>query len=347
MNSHRSMGSVFQQEGSANWWIQYWRNGERFRESSGSQKRSDAVALLKQRVSEIQQGKAVGPAINNTTFNDLMEMVQNDYAVNRRRNPLGGRFKNLGAFFGHDLAVQITADRITAYVRQRLADGAAPATINRDLATLRRGFNLAARAGRVGVVPYFSTLKEDNARKGFFDREHLHSLLPKLPAYLQPLLHTAYLTGWRVKSELMTRRLVHLDLKAGWLRLDPGETKNGQGRMFPLTPELRSILEAQVAETRRLEREQGRIIPWLFHRNGQPIRSYRKAWATACKAAGIPGALVHDFRRTAVRNLERQGVSRSAAMSMTGHLTEAVYRRYAIVDEATLKDAALKMSVAQ
>jgi len=340
------MGRVYQQPGSALWWIDYSKNGERYRESSGSPKRSDAVALLKQRLSEIHQGRRVGPAVNNTTVNDLLEMVQSDYLNNARRMDLRGPVKWLQDFWGNDFAVQATSDRLAKYVSSRLRAGAAPATINRELATLRRGFNLAARAGRVGAVPFFPTLKEANARKGFFERDGFQRVVSHLPAALRPLMQTAYITGWRVQSELMTRQKHHLDLASGWLRLEPGETKNGEGRMFPLTPELRSILEAQLQETRRLELAQGRIIPWLFHRDGKQILSYRKAWATACKAAGVPGALVHDFRRTAVRNLERSGVSRSAAMAMTGHLTESVYRRYAIVDEATLKDAALKLSAA-
>ena len=58
----------------------------------------------------------------------------------------------------------------------------------------------------------------------------------------------------------------------------------------------------------------------------------------------MPGRIPHDFRRTAVRALERAGVSRSAAMAMTGHLTESVYRRYAIADETSLKEAAVKLA---
>jgi integrase len=128
------------------------------------------------------------------------------------------------------------------------------------------------------------------------------------------------------------------------LRLEPGETKNRDGRNFPLTPELREVVERQIEQTRAFELATGQIVPWLFHRNGRPIRDFRGAWAVASKAAGVPGRLVHDFRRTAVRNLERAGVPRSAAMKMTGHKTEAVYRRYAIVDEAMLQESAAKLS---
>jgi integrase len=81
----------------------------------------------------------------------------------------------------------------------------------------------------------------------------------------------------------------------------------------------------------------------VFHRNGKRIRDFRDAWTTACTAAVVPGRILHDFRRTAVRNLERDGVSRSAAMAMVGHKTEAIYRRYAIVDAGALRDAAAKI----
>ncbi len=74
-----------------------------------------------------------------------------------------------------------------------------------------------------------------------------------------------------------------------------------------------------------------------------PIKSFRRAWLTACEAAGLSGRIPHDFRRTAVRNLERAGVPRSTAMKMVGHKTESIYRRYAIVDEAMLKEGAAKL----
>ncbi len=84
-------------------------------------------------------------------------------------------------------------------------------------------------------------------------------------------------------------------------------------------------------------------MPYVFHRDGERIRDIRGAWKTARTAAGLPGRIPHDSRRTAVRNLERAGVSRSAAMAMVGHKTEAIYRRYAIVDAGALRDAAARI----
>ena len=119
-----------------------------------------------------------------------------------------------------------------------------------------------------------------------------------------------------------------------------------RGPNVPLTPDLRAILEGQRDRVREIEKTTGQIIPWVFiHQDGTRICDFRGAWAKACRSAGVPSRLVHDFRRTAVRNLERAGVPRSAAMKLTGHKTEAVYRRYAITDSAMLQEAAIKLAV--
>lgn len=116
--------------------------------------------------------------------------------------------------------------------------------------------------------------------------------------------------------------------------------------MFPLVPELRAVLERQLAATRAFEQQTGCVVPWLFHREGRPIRAFRRSWLRACQQVGVL-RVPHDFRRTAVRNLERAGVPRSTAMAMVGHRTESIYRRYAIVDEAMLREGAMKLSVFQ
>jgi integrase len=142
----------------------------------------------------------------------------------------------------------------------------------------------------------------------------------------------------------------HVDLEAGTLRLDPGTTKNRDGRVAYLTPELKAALASQLERVKLLERRLGRIVPYVFPhagkgpRAGQRRRDFRKAWVTACTAAGVPGRYRHDFRRTAVRNMERRGVPRSVATKITGHRTESVYRRYAIVSDADLREAAHKLT---
>lgn len=120
------------------------------------------------------------------------------------------------------------------------------------------------------------------------------------------------------------------------------DKEHGGTDVPPFTAPLEVVLKAQKAEHDEMKTA-GRIVPLVFHREGDRIKSLRGAWKAARKAAGVPGRILHDFRRTAVRNLERDGVSRSAAMAMAGHKTEAIYRRYAIVDAGALRDAAAKI----
>ena len=88
----------------------------------------------------------------------------------------------------------------------------------------------------------------------------------------------------------------------------------------------------------------GAIVPTVFHRKGQPIKNPRNAWNRACVKAGNPGAWFHDLRRSAVRNMERAGVSRSVLMKVTGHKTESIYKRYAIADVVSLEKELKKLA---
>ena len=145
-----------------------------------------------------------------------------------------------------------------------------------------------------------------------------------------------------------------LDLEAETLRLDPGTSKNDDGRLVCLTPELKALLNAQSERVRVLERRLKRIIPWLFpHLPGAHIprrvvgtqrKDFRKVWATACKQAGVAGAIRHDFRRTAVRNMVNGGIPERVAMKIAGHRTRSVFDRYHIVSPADLKEAYRRMA---
>ncbi len=143
---------------------------------------------------------------------------------------------------------------------------------------------------------------------------------------------------------------------AGTVRLDPGTTKNREARVFPFTTELRDLLLDQKREADRLKKA-GRIVPFAFFsmvargRGGEQcpkrIRSFIKAWRKACVAAGCPGRIPHDFRRTAVRKLVRAGIPERVAMKLTGHKTRSVFERYNIVSDGDLAAAADRLDMAQ
>lgn len=218
--------------------------------------------------------------------------------------------------------------------------------INRELTALKRMFNLAMQAGRLLQKPYIPLLKENNVRTGFFEREEFDGVMVHLPEAVRPIAAFADITGWRIDSEVLPLEWRQVDFSAGEVRLDPGTTKNREGRTFPMTVDLRQLLERQRTITDTLQRRAGKLFRSVFHRNGIPIRSVRRAFASACREAGCPGRLLHDLRRTAVRNLVRAGIPERVAMQMTGHKTRSVFERYNIVSAGDLRDAAKRLDAA-
>ena len=329
------------------WWVQYNYRGTTHRESSSSRTRNDAVKLLRRRLEEMGRGRLVGPDSERLTFDDLAQMLIDDYKLNGRRSITRAEqsVQRLREFFGFYRALDITSDRIAAYVRDRQETGVRPGTIKLELAALRRMFGLAQVAEKLSQRPHIPSIEVHNTRTGFFEGPEFRAVLAELPDYLKPVMRFAYLTGWRVRSEVLPLTWRQVDFTAGTVRLEPGTTKNDEGRMFPfgVYPELEELLYEQRERTTALEKATDRIITCVFHRNGKPIISYRGAWSGACKRAGLLGKIVHDLRRTAVRNLERAEVSRSVAIKLTGHKTEAVYRRYAIVNEADVAEGLAKL----
>ena len=225
----RGNGSLYKRTGSKFFWITYFVNGRRIQESAETDNRTETGRVLRQRIADIEAGKPIAYDTRLTTFSDLMVCISTDYQINGRRNKMAAHYAHLGAVFSGDFAKDITAGRIARYTELRLKEGAAAATVNRDLACLRRAFNIALRQGKVQAVPVFSMLRENNTRKGFFEREQLDSILRHLPDHQKPVVMTAYITGWRI-TEVLSRKIQHVDLEGGFLRLEPGETKNGAGR---------------------------------------------------------------------------------------------------------------------
>jgi integrase len=336
------MGRIYQRK--QVWWVQYSANGRRRRESSGSTVKRDAVRLLKRRLAENRR-----PSVGTVRFEELANAIRRDYRLNGRATAgkLELRIDHLAEAFGGWPVRKINAAVIQQYADDRLSDGAANATVNRELAALRRMFRLGSMLGMVDSVPTIPRLEERNARKGFFEESDLAAILPHLTDELRPLVVVAYVTGWR-RGELLSRDWRHCDFAGGVLRLEPNESKNREGREFPLIPRLRDVLEAHAAKRLELEKRTGGVVVPLFFRYGgakagQRIKEFRGAWDAAFDLAEISPRLFHDLRRTAVRNMVRSGIPQSVAMKLSGHKTAEVFRRYAITDSKQLRQEAAKL----
>jgi len=276
---------------------------------------------------------------------DLLEALEARYTTEGRRSIDRLRFSSdqLLRLFKGVQAIRVTGADILRYSQLRLKEQAAPATINRELAALRAAYRLGLDNDVITAMPRIKLLPENNVRKGFAEAKQVDAICKRLKLDVADGVRFALVTGWR-RAEVFSLTWSQVDWNGGFVRLEPGTTKNKEGRSFPITPVLRTLLEHRQELTRRCERAQARIIPLVFHRSGRRIESFRRSWRKACERAGLPGLLFHDLRRSAVRTLERAGVPRSVAMKLTGHKTESIYLRYAIVAESDLRDAGAKLS---
>jgi integrase len=334
------------------WWIKYQVGGRPQCVSSGSEKKEDAKKLLREREHLVDKGAAVTAAVGKLTFDDAAEDLLNDYRTNGKRSlrTINLRItKHLKPFFGGRRMTSIHTALVRAFVARRQEAGASNASINRDLIALKRMFTLAVQGEKLLTRPHIPLLKENNVRKGFFEPEQFTSVKNHLPTHLRPIVEFAQITGWRTPSEILPLEWRQVDMKGGEVRLDAGTTKNGEARTFPFTRELRRVLVGQQQVAEQLQRA-GTIPRCVFcyatgKKAGQRITEsgFNKAWRKARVAAGCPGRIPHDFRRTAVRNLVRAGVPERVAMQLTGHRTRAIFERYNIVSPGDLRDAAQRL----
>ena len=191
-------------------------------------------------------------------------------------------------------------------------------------------------------------LDENNVREGFLDHGSFLVLLDNLPDYLRSLMEFLYLSGWRI-GEAINLKWSAVDLEGKTVRLRIAHSKNKDSRLLPLTGRLWELILQRCKEARP-------DCPYVFHRDGKQIKDCYDAWRSACINAGLGrmeqqasgknkyiGPIPHDFRRCAVRNLDRAGVSQSVAMQITGHKTPSIYRGFRIVDERDLREATEKL----
>lgn len=288
------------------------------------------------------------------TIGALLDDVLLDYQINEKsltwaKIVIEG---HLRPAFGKLRISRFETKMAQRYIAMRQAFGIKNATINRELALLRRAFNLGAESTppTVGRVPKIPHLEENNIRKGFFEHEPYLKIRAELPEEFRPVLTFGYYTGCRL-GEILLLEWSQVDLLEREIRLEPGTTKNDEGRTIPLIDELYAtlVMQEQVRDQKHPN------CPWVFfrYRTGKRIRNFRYQWVQACwragfwqgdKKTGKPSVLFHDLRRTGVRNLVRAGVPERVAMMISGHKTRSVFDRYNIIDKRDLKEAARRLN---
>lgn len=320
------------------WWIGYSWRGEKIRESAFTDNKKVAERKLAERLQQLTKPAWTGPQEDRWTLTDMLEVIKAEYARCNRRSFKNVEycFEHLKDYFGLQSLVSIKSNRVDEYQQARLKSGAQRSTINREVAYLRHGFKIMCERGELTTMPVIKLLGGENVRRGFIDAVAFRTILENIPTTdVRDVIEFLYNSGWRSR-EAMGLQWAWVDINAKMIRLPREASKNEESRSLPIVGALADIIERRV-KVRRLD------CPFVFHRKGRAIRSFRKAFKTAVTAAGLPDIIPHDMRRSAVRNFRKAGLSPTEGMKLSGHKTESIYRRYDIIDEQDLKESMAKV----
>jgi integrase len=348
----RGQGGLIKKKGSDCWYAVWRQNGRQICRSTGTTVKQVAERKLQVWLGKAQSGRPLSPELSKVKYEALRDAYVVSSQTKGRKSLYTNKegvtsftsLKHIDAYFAGWQVGAIKPDHIHKFVRKRQAAGAANGTINRSLAALRAMFRLALKEEKIAAVPYIEMLKEADARQGFLTVGEFDRLFRALPEKLRPVLALGYYRGLRL-GEIRNLRWGNVDLSAGVIRLTPGETKSGKGRVIPLNPAFTKMLKKLRQETNST---------YVFG-NGRPLGSFRKTWYSTCVKCGLGhyeelgdgsrvyiGTLFHDLRRSAIRNMMQGGIDPNEAMAISGHETASVFKRYNIITEDRLLAASEK-----
>jgi integrase len=316
------------------WYADYYANGERLQESTGTANKREAEKFLALRISEVQRGVFVKPV--NTTLPELGERYI-EYAGLHKRSwkrdvqMLG----NLHAFFGSAKLRDITPLRVEEYQRERVKE-VSPATSNREMALLKHMFNMAERWGQhqgANPVRLVKFLPEDNLRVETLSEDQEQRLLLASPPYLRDMILFAINTGLRT-SDIFNLEWTEVDIEQR--RLKKIVKKNQRPLSLPLNDTAFGIVEA------RRGIQHG---PYVFYNpmTGDKFKDVKGAIAAAVKRAGLGKITWHMFRHTFASRLTREGVDIVTVKELLGHSNISTTMRYAHSNDETKRRAVQRL----
>jgi len=352
----RGTGGLIKIKGCRFWYAQiYDKNGKQRRISTRTEVKQKALADLRNLLTDKDRGLQFVGDLKRIRYGDLRAALLQNYVERGNKSlqvtadgteTIWG-LKALDEFFQYEAASEgkqekpglpvsrMTTDAAREFAKQRAEEGAANGTVNGSLALLRRMLSVAHEDGKIQVKPKIHLLKAGAPRKGFLPRAQFENLLSHIPTNLKPLITFLYYCGVRL-GEATQIEWSQVNLGEALIRLEGEQTKSGSPRTVPLPDVLAKMLK-------RLPREET-----VFD-----ATNLRKEWHKACVAAGLgtltkvegkpdpryDGLIIHDLRRSAIKNLMKVGVNEKVAMSISGHKTRDVFDRYHIVDTEDVVEA--------
>lgn len=361
------------------WWLDVRFRGQRYVRTTHTTSQKRANQWARNFIAELESG-SYRPQASTVTFERLMELARDFYRVNNRRSIKSLEFvvKRLAKSFAGVRVFDLTSERIERYKAMRLEEKAAKSTINSELSGLSLMFRLAVDHDLLARKPQMHFLDDsDNVRTGFVTQGDYLAIRAGLPERLADLTDFLWWTGLRLgtarqlqwrdvhggieqdkESDPSSREgsaprftairrrgarngdLVHPGhLEDGTLRIRSETVKTKTAHEIPLVGEIAVLIE-RAAAYRTL------LSPFVFHNNARPLLNNwcEIHWKRAATAVGLGHILIHDLRRSFVRNMRLAGMPEAVIMRFTGHRTRAIFDRYSIVSVEEQRTALEKMA---
>ena len=281
------------------------------------------------------------------------EFLDRDVAVNTPRTlaRYEGAFTRVRAALGDRLLQDITTDDVQGYKADRMKDGMKPATINRELAFLRRVFNVALQRNKVGHTPFrhngvvvVKLLREDNQRERYLSDDEETRLRVACEASRYPWLLSIVVTAlhsWLRRIEMLSLRWRNVDLVQRQLIIRPTNHKNHRRLVIPINDHLHDALAAHRFDSSGAKKGPEALV--FTNEIDEPIRSVRTAWENAVARAGLVNFHFHDLRHTFASRLIEEGVPLLHVSKLLGHSTILMTQRYSHASEDALHDAVRRL----
>ncbi len=302
---------------------------------------AQAKKVLAQHMQTIIEEKYIQGTGPKITFSEAADAFM---AYSRSRKKSFDRdqiyVRNLKAFFGDKPLESLNIDMVESYLNWRRKEGNSHwtelkgATLNRDLACLKTLVRRALLNRQIDRNPIEGMkLFKEVPRDRTLTPQEYQKLLSLCPTHLKPIVELAYYTAMR-KGEILGLKWEQVDFKNGIITLVAEETKTHEKREIPIDERLVDILK-------RVPKTIG--SPYLFSYRGKKMKFARTGFRRACLRGDLVGFHFHDLRHCAVTNMRKAGVPESVIMSVSGHKTSAVFRRYDQIDRSDRKNALEKV----
>jgi integrase len=322
------------------WYVGYAMPDGRYRyESSGSTNRRFAEKLESIRRAEIAEGRLRLPKTKPPRFGEWSARFLESVRHPNTRRRYTSSVRNLLAHFKEVRLSQVTAERIEEFKQARLESGIRTATVNRDLAVLRRLLKLAARQRLISYNPLDEVdfLEERKQRR----QPHILTFAEqeRLVAVAEPLIRMIVFliteTGLRQDKEALPLKWEDVDLLDDCIVVKDSKTPAGR-RRIPLSKVCKEELQLWA-------RYYGPAVsPYVFPNPRNPahhLGGFEKTWKRALKAAGIPYFPPYNLRHTFATRLNEAGATDLTIAQMMGHSTPSILSTYAKAVDSTRRDA--------